>query len=969
LERASLALLRVTEEPERECSVAALLASVGTFGCTVHTARFREIDRVLASTRVDAVLLHGCGGGVPDRCLNPLSRIRKAAPAAAVLVLTSGGDEAAALEALRNGAEDVLRVEELDAASLLRSVRHAILSRRHDLRSEYLSGAVEALAESLDADATLRALAHLVVPFLADYCVIELLGPSGELAPVEVVASSLEVEALLRDKLRDLAGGRRGEAHPVSAVLRTGEARLLENLDTTALDSLATDERHLAFLRELSPRSMLLVPLTERGIPVGVMSLATTGARRYATAELELARQLAERASVALAHGRQLLSTQRDLEHSTRRAERLERLQEIVSRLARSVSPEQVVTVLTEPGLIDDSLPGSALFRVDPDGTRLELLAANGLPTALPAPPRVLGLTTGSPLHAALRTRSAALLTPAESGEDTLVAWLGVEASSTALVLPLLTAASAVGVMVLPYPAGRTADADAREYLRQLGRHGAEALDRAMLYQRERDSRAVAQDAIRLRDEVLGIVAHDLRNPLSVISTLASLLGDEAPTSEQRGEYGRAIEHAVLQMDRLIGDLLTISRLESGGLAVDPAPVEVESLLRDAVASTRPASDPKEIVLEWEVSGDALALADPTRIRQVLVNLLGNAVKFTPRGGSVWLRAEALPEDVLFLVSDSGPGVAPGDLPHLFERFWQARHARNLGSGLGLTIAKGLVERHGGRIGVESRLGVGSTFFFTIPAAPAAGGGSAPTKRAKRTPPTARLAEGRPARVLVVDDHPAIRRGIVHLLSRTGRFEVVAEADSVASAVAAAEAVDPDVALVDLVLPDASGVEAIRSIEALGRGIRTLAVTAEPEERFLLEVLGAGASGILPKTRVASELVPALEMVLKGEVYLRSADDRLILRDLLRRSPDEPGAADPLSSTEREVIRLSALGHTSAEISRMIYLSPRTVDTYRSRCLRKLGLAGRAELVAFALRSGILQVDPPPRRRPRRVAR
>ena len=228
-----------------------------------------------------------------------------------------------------------------------------------------------------------------------------------------------------------------------------------------------------------------------------------------------------------------------------------------------------------------------------------------------------------------------------------------------------------------------------------------------------------AEQATRTRDEVLAMVSHDLRNPLDVVLSSGSFLLETAKGLETRQrDLLQRVHRSANQMSRLIRDLLDVGVLESGNVNVEPEPVPVEPLVRGACRQREHAAQAEGIELRAEVEeGLPRVRADHDRIDQVLGNLVGNALKFTPAGGAVVVRAEADEAGVLFSVADTGPGIPEGDREHVFDRFWQARRSRRSGTGLGLAIARGIVEAHGGRMWMESEVGRGSTFFFTLPAA------------------------------------------------------------------------------------------------------------------------------------------------------------------------------------------------------------------------------------------------------------
>jgi signal transduction histidine kinase len=224
-----------------------------------------------------------------------------------------------------------------------------------------------------------------------------------------------------------------------------------------------------------------------------------------------------------------------------------------------------------------------------------------------------------------------------------------------------------------------------------------------------------AEETIDAREQVLKIVSHDLRNPLHTISMCASLLIDVPMQPTEQGGHLQRIKRAGDRMNRLIQDLLDVAKLESGRVAIEARELQVAPLVREAHDMLAPLAAERSIGLDRLV-GDSLpaVTADAGRVLQVFSNLVGNAVKFTPKGGRIVIRADAVPGGVRFSVSDTGPGIPEEQLSKLFGRFWQGNPADRRGIGLGLTIAKGIIDAHGGRIWVESRVGEGTTFHFTL---------------------------------------------------------------------------------------------------------------------------------------------------------------------------------------------------------------------------------------------------------------
>jgi signal transduction histidine kinase len=240
------------------------------------------------------------------------------------------------------------------------------------------------------------------------------------------------------------------------------------------------------------------------------------------------------------------------------------------------------------------------------------------------------------------------------------------------------------------------------------------ALENARLYQE-------ARRAVRERDDMLAVVSHDLRNPVNAIVMLTGAVlerdADDGRPLMDRDDV-EAIRGAARQADGLIQDLQDVSRIANARLRVERRPVQLAEWLKESADIFEPVME--EAVLRFvRVIDEPLPMvhADGHRVQQVISNLLGNAVRFTPEGGEIVLTATRYEGGVRISVRDSGPGVAAADVPRLFERYWQAPRLLRAGSGLGLFIAKGIVEAHGGAIGVESASGNGSEFWFTIPSA------------------------------------------------------------------------------------------------------------------------------------------------------------------------------------------------------------------------------------------------------------
>jgi signal transduction histidine kinase len=288
------------------------------------------------------------------------------------------------------------------------------------------------------------------------------------------------------------------------------------------------------------------------------------------------------------------------------------------------------------------------------------------------------------------------------------------------LVVPLLAGTRELGALVLL----RSGDEPAFEHgivnrVRTLGDLASLSLQRLLALAESERRREEAEAAVRLREEVLSIVSHDLRNPVSTVAMSASLLKDSDITlnENERLKQLDIIVRSAQRMNRLIQDLLDVAKIEGGRFAVSCRCEDPGALASEACDLFGSLASEKGLRLECRITPKLPPVnVDRDRVIQALSNFLNNAIKFTPSPGAITIGVTPQEEGgVRFFVSDTGPGIAGEELPYLFSRPWQAKRTAHLGSGLGLTIAKGIATAHGGETWAESTPGAGSTFYLTIP--------------------------------------------------------------------------------------------------------------------------------------------------------------------------------------------------------------------------------------------------------------
>jgi PAS domain S-box-containing protein len=322
--------------------------------------------------------------------------------------------------------------------------------------------------------------------------------------------------------------------------------------------------------------------------------------------------------------------------------------------------------------------------------------------------------------------------------------------------------------------------------------------------------------AVNMREEFLAIVSHDLRNPLNSI-----LLGSEmlqATTTLDAVSRGKVelIHNAAERMSRMLSDLLDLSSMDAGHLSTEIQPESVDALLAATVEAAGSSAATRAIQLETVVDETRLvAYCDRDRILQVLMNLVGNAIKFSSQHSQIRIEARRTHDEIEFAVRDSGPGIAKAQLEHIFDAYWQAPKTAKLGTGLGLSIARGIVEFHKGRIWAESVVGHGASFLFTLPATPTIEWSQGASKRERRksgplsgSQPLVKPVEVSPSEcgpILIIDDEADVRVLLTELLRDEG-YEVATAGDG-------AEALDylraaarlPWLILLDLVMPNVDG--------------------------------------------------------------------------------------------------------------------------------------------------------------------
>ena len=743
--RETLRLLVVDDDEVDRMAVRRALRSADTEVEVREAEDVASAREALGSERFDGVLVDY---NLPDGSGRLVLEAAKAAiDPPPVIVLTGQGDEGLAVELMKEGARDYIPKQNLSPARLAQSVRYAVQvsraereARRGRRAQQFLADVSQQLAQSLDYAATVERVTRLAVPAMADYCLLHLAEADEGVA----LAAVAHVEPAALDGLVPSSGprgARLSASPPLREALRTGEPVFVPQVTPEWMREVAGSGERLEILKSLAPRSLVVLPLVARGRTLGALTVAySVSGRLHDPSDLTVLQNLGGRVALALDNAR----LYEELREEVRTVDTLRRMGEIITA---ELDVDRVVEAVTERATeATGARWGAFLYEsVDEAGNPCTRQAVRG-----EGPPDPFATVEGTLFEETYRRRQPVRCDDlCERGDPGTSSAGGAAEGTTAwppngersgdplpvrsyLAAPVvLTNGEVVGGLFFGHPEpGVFSERDER-ILQGISAWASVAFQNARLYQG-------AQRATRARDEMLAVVSHDLRNPLNVIATAAALILEIELPEEKKRQQLEAIRRTTDRMNRLIQDLLDVTGIESGQLSIHPAPLGTFALLEEARDMMAPLAVERRVTFVCEkASEEALVMADRERMLQVFSNLVGNALKHTPAGGRISLGCAVEPDEVSFWVEDTGPGIPPEELPRLFDRFWRGKDSREAGSGLGLPIAKGIVEVHGGSISVQSRPGDGARFSFTLPKASGGpSGGPRPAAPTEAAPPT-----------------------------------------------------------------------------------------------------------------------------------------------------------------------------------------------------------------------------------------
>lgn len=580
-------------------------------------------------------------------------------------------------------------------------------------RQRFLAEASHLLSSTLDFTEILQHLARLAVPRIADWCAIYIADGRGVLQPVEVAhANAAKVELAMEMRRRFPPSPQ--DRHGAYEVMRTGRSEFVREITADLIAAAGLDVQQLEMLRELGLRSVMAVPLRARGRTFGVIQFVSAeSGRLFDTDDVAFAEDLAVRAAFAADNARlyQLAEKRHREEAALRRA------------------TEAVTATFTEDEIIQQ-IATSALEATDADGSYVERIIDG----------EVQVVAVAGTMHPEIGARAAYEGSVAERvleiGQPELVRWQPEQptpmpgtfaqtyAQSDALFVPLVDAGEAIGALVLLRASSRESfTADEIERAHTFGNLAALAFRKVHLLEDSERRRTELEHVVKSRSRLMRGFTHDLKNPIGAADGHASLLEDGLLgqlTEEQLRSIGR-IRASLANGLKLIDDLNEFARAETGRLELKLVPTQIMEVAREIGEHYRPIAEQNGIMVDLELARAPIIMTDDDRVRQVLGNLMSNALKYTSAGGRVCIRTgvratEGSQQCAIIEVQDTGIGIPEDKLHLIFEEFERIDPSVKPGVGLGLAISQRIANALGGTITVKSTRGEGSTFTVWLPA-------------------------------------------------------------------------------------------------------------------------------------------------------------------------------------------------------------------------------------------------------------
>ncbi len=609
--------------------------------------------------------------------------------------------------------------------------------RREEIQA-FLSQASQVLSSSLDYQTTLASVARLAVPNIADWCTVHIQEEDGSLQEVAVAHVDPDKIKWARELARHAPPPDPNAPQGMYAVLRTGKPEIYPDIPDELLVAVARNETELNILREIGYSSVIVMPLRVGDKTIGVLQFVATNesGRHYGDADMALAEELARLAAVSVDNARLYRAAQQARDAAERSAERTARLQAITAALAQVLDPAQAAKAV-----IDQLLPALGASRglvglLAEDGQAIDVVYVSGYSETTMEQWMRMPLSQSLPITDAVRTGQPFFVNTPDKWLAAYPTLASSPTSQSLAVLPLMLDDHAIGAMVISFREQQSFDADTQAYMMALAQQCAQGIDRARLYA-ERQAYAqtlekkvtertdqlqqaliVAQSADRAKGTLLATVSHEMRTPLSSIIGFSNLILGRKPDQQKLTEYTTFINLEARRLANLINDFLDLQRIESGREVFRFGDLDMTELVQDIIAK-HTLDESNAHPIRTTIEAVPSVRGDSNRIRQVILNLLSNALKFSPAGSEIDLSLRRVGREVVFAIHDAGIGIPQEEQGKLFENFFRgdaAERNRIPGTGLGLALCRRIIDAHEGRIWAESEgLNQGSTFSFALP--------------------------------------------------------------------------------------------------------------------------------------------------------------------------------------------------------------------------------------------------------------
>jgi signal transduction histidine kinase len=479
-------------------------------------------------------------------------------------------------------------------------------------------------------------------------------------------------------------------------------------------------------------RTIIGVPMLSQGEVIGVISLSREVVDPFTPREIEVATTFAAQGAIAIRNNNLMQQLELRTQELARSVDELEGLRQVGEAVSASLDPHEVLSTIITHAVQLSGTEGGSIFEYHDDAQAFEIRAAFGTSEELLSALRAtrFGLRDTHVGRAALTHAPVAVPDIADAPADAHLSALARHGWRSMLAVPLVREDRILGAFVVRRRTPGTFPQPTVELVETFAGQSALAIQNARLFQELARKSQELEVASRHKSEFLANMSHELRTPLNAVIGFSDVLldrlfGDLNPKQE---EYLHEIRQSGRHLLELLNDILDLSKVEAGKMQLELERTSLRDSLENGISMVSERASRQGLSLSLDVRDDVdEVVADPLRLKQVILNLLTNAVKFTPSGGHIDTSAERVADEIHVSVKDSGVGIAEGDQVRIFEAFQQGRRdisASAEGTGLGLTLSRQIIELHGGRLWVDSRLGEGSTFTFAIPDAPSESAGA-----------------------------------------------------------------------------------------------------------------------------------------------------------------------------------------------------------------------------------------------------